>query len=176
MILPDGRVIGVAIAIPEPFGTELRAWRRRFDDPQAEFIPPHVTLLPPTAIDDSLLEEAEEHLGKLAAREYAFDIHLRGSGSFLPVSPVVFTAVAGGISDCERLEKGVRSGPLERELHFPYHPHVTVAHDVPEDALQRAFDELARYEARFVVDGFALFEHDGGVWRMRREFPLNPLG
>ena len=34
----------------------------------------------------------------------------------------------------------MRSGPLERELKFPYHPHVTVAHDLPEEALDRAFD------------------------------------
>ena len=98
---------------------------------------------------------------------------LRGSATFRPVSPVVFVPVVKGLADCERLEAQVRSGPLQRELRFPYHPHVTVAHDLPEDALDRAFDGLARYEASFMVWGFTLFEQDRqGVWRPQRDFPF----
>ena len=74
-------------------------------------------------------------------------MHLRGSGTFRPVSPVVFVPLARGISECERLEAQVRSGPLARETAFPYHPHVTVAHDLDEAALDRAFDALAAYDA-----------------------------
>ncbi len=76
-------------------------------------------------------------------------MHLRGSGTFRPVSPVVFVPLARGISECERLEAQVRSGPLARETLFPYHPHVTVAHDLDEPALDAAFDALATYDARF---------------------------
>jgi 2'-5' RNA ligase len=98
---------------------------------------------------------------------------LRGSATFRPVSPVVFVPVVKGLADCERLEAQVRSGPLRRELKFPYHPHVTVAHDLPEEALDRAFDGLARYEATFPVWGFTLFEQDReGVWRPQRDFPF----
>jgi 2'-5' RNA ligase len=169
----SGVVIGVAIAIPDPWGLELRDHRKRFGDPLAASIPPHVTLLPPTAMDHSVLVEAERHLAAVSATCAPFEIHLRGTGSFLPVSPVVFVTLASGISDCERLERVIRSGPLERELTFPYHPHVTVAHDVPTDALTRAFDELLDYEARFPVGSFQLFEHGtDGVWRSRREFHL----
>uniref|UniRef100_UPI0019638830 2'-5' RNA ligase family protein n=1 Tax=Escherichia coli TaxID=562 RepID=UPI0019638830 len=78
-----------------------------------------------------------------------FDIHLRGSASFRPVSPVVFVTLALGISDCERLESKVRSGVLARELKFPYHPHVTVAHDLPEEQLDQADEALASYDAWF---------------------------
>ena len=50
---------------------------------------------------------------------------------------------------------------------------MTVAHDLPEDALDRAFDGLARYEAVFPVWGFTLFEQDRqGVWRPQRDFPF----
>jgi 2'-5' RNA ligase len=168
-----GHVIGVAVPIPEPWGQELADARKLFGDPMAGLIPPHITLLPPTALDDSVFDQAEGHLRAVAASQPPFDVHLRGTGSFRPVSPVVFVAVAGGISDCERLERGVRSGPLERELHFPYHPHVTVAHDLPGGALQRAYDELAGYEARFNIGSFQLYEHgDDGVWRSLREFAL----
>ena len=66
----------------------------------------------------------------------------------------------------------MRSGILAGEARFPYHPHVTVAHELPEAALDRAEHALAGYEARFPVTGFALYLHgDDGVWRVRRVFP-----
>jgi 2'-5' RNA ligase len=165
------RFIGVAIGIPEPYGRELQGWRERLGDPNAKRIVPHVTLLPPTEVDPSALPDIEEHLRRIAMTEQTFEIRLRGSATFLPVSPVVFVPLVQGISECERLEAEVRSGPLERELRFPYHPHVTVAHDLPPDSLGRAFTMLAGYEASFRVWGFTLFEQDlDGTWRPQRDF------
>ncbi len=171
------RDFGVAIGLPEPFTSQLQGWRERLGDPNASGIPPHVTLLPPTALHDEAIEEVEEHLRQVAARERPFAMRLRGSGSFRPVSPVVFVTLALGIADCERVEAQVRSGPLAREVAFPYHPHVTVAHDLPEAALDTAFDALADYDASFTVWGFTLFEQDReGVWRPQRDFPFGRAG
>jgi 2'-5' RNA ligase len=62
---------------------------------------------------------------------------------------------------------------LLRDLDFPYHPHVTIAHDVSDEALDLAYDGLADFVARFVVDAFTLFERsDDGEWDRRRDFPL----
>ena len=171
------REFGVAVGLPEPYNRELTGWRERLGDPNASAVPPHVTLLPPTPLADGDLETVEEHLRRIAEREQPFDMHLRGSGTFRPVSPVVFVPLARGISECERLEKQVRSGPLARETAFPYHPHVTVAHDLDEEALDTAFDALASYDARFTVWGFTLFERgEDGVWRPQRDFPFGPGG
>ena len=171
------REVGVAFGLPEPYSGVLQAWRERLGDPFAAGIPPHVTLLPPTALDESVLGDVEEHLRVVAAGEQPFTMHLRGAGTFRPVSPVVFVSLAAGISGCERVQAKVRSGPLAGELSFPYHPHVTVAHDLPEPALDRAFDALADYDARFDVWGFTLFEQDRvGVWRPQRDFPFGRAG
>jgi 2'-5' RNA ligase len=168
------RDIGVAIGIPEPYTSELQGWRERLGDPNAADIPPHVTLLPPTDLASEDLPAVEEHLLAAAARTESFTMHLRGSGTFRPVSPVVFVPLAQGISECERLEALVRSGPLHRDLSFPYHPHVTVAHDVSEELLDAAYSELAAYDARFSVWGFSLFEKGrDGVWRPQRDFPFH---
>ena len=173
MTPPRTRTIGVAIAIPEPYGTELQRVRESFGDPLARSIPTHITLLPPTEVASDELETIDKHLRTIAESEQPFEIHLRGSGTFRPVSPVVFVSVVLGISDCERVESRVRSGPLQRELTFPYHPHVTVAHDIADDRLDRAFDDLAPYNVRFGVWGFSLYEHGSdGVWRPQRDFPL----
>ncbi|MBA3743194.1 MAG: 2'-5' RNA ligase family protein [Sporichthya sp.] len=166
------RTIGVAIAIPEPFGSELQNHREHFGDPLARSIPTHVTLLPPTEVPVDALPGIETHLRGIAAAATSFDILLRGTGTFRPASPVVFVTLAEGISDCELLERQMRSGPLgHRELEFVYHPHVTVAHDIADEALSHAFDKLAQYEARFSVWGFSLYEHGSdGVWRPAVDF------
>jgi 2'-5' RNA ligase len=78
----------------------------------------------------------------------------------------VFVQLAAGIAQCEAIEAAVRSGPVERELDFNYHPHVTVAHHLSDDALDRAFDELGAYEGRFTADSVHLYEHGADeVWR-----------
>lgn len=171
---PDQARIGVSIAVPEPFAEQLQTARRGFGDPLADAIPAHITLLGPTVVDLDVLDDARAHLHDVAQATAPFSILLRGSATFRPVSPVVFVQVAQGIAECERLESAVRSGPLTQELRFNYHPHVTVAHEVPDQALDRAFAEMAGYEARFDVTRIHLFEHgDDGVWRPVHAYPLH---
>jgi len=165
--------LGVAIAIPEPFGPALQAARESFGDPLARLIPPHVTLLGPTVRAATALEEIEAHLAAVAVRHEPFTMHLRGTGTFRPVSPVVFVQVAEGIASCERLESEVRAGILEEPREFNYHPHVTIAHELSDELLDRAFTELGDFDARFEVSSFSLFDHgEDGLWRPAREFRL----
>lgn len=165
--------LGVAISIPAPWAGRLSAWRKRVGDPQAGRVPPHVTLLPPTLVPAARKAEIEDHLAGTAASCGRFEMHLAGTGTFRPVSDVVFVVVAAGIAQCEQLERRIRSGPLERETRFPYHPHVTVAHDLPAAALDEAYAGLAGFDARFPVSGFTVYEQgEGGVWVPRREFAL----
>jgi 2'-5' RNA ligase len=173
----DSRNIGVALDIPEPYKHELQEWRERLGDPNAERIVPHVTLLPPTPVPTEGLAEIEEHLRRVAARFEPFDIRLRGSATFLPVSPVVFIPLVVGIAECEQLEVAVRSGPLQRTIGYPYHPHVTVAHDLPATALERAYVELAPYDASFRVWGLTLFEQGPDQhWRPQRDVTFGAGG
>src|SRR5690606_15172914 len=98
---------------------------------------------------------------------------LRGTGTFRPVSDVVYIQVAQGVSSCEQLESAVRAGPVRRELAFPYHPHVTVGHDLPPDALDRAFTELAGFACDFIADHVAMYVHAGDEqWRPVARFDL----
>lgn len=158
--------IGVAIPVPPPYADDLQRWRKEFGDPLACAIPAHVTLLPPSVVPLAAMDDVRRHLATVAARHEPFDLRLRGTGTFRPVSPVVFVQVAEGVAQCEQLEVGVRSGVLARPVTFYYHPHVTVAHHVDDASLDRAFETLASYEAAFTVDSFSLYEHGpDGVWR-----------
>ena len=103
-----------------------------------------------------------------------FVVRLRGTGTFRPVSPVVFVAVAEGISGCEQLAAAVRRGPLDVELCLPLPP----ARDRgPRARRPRARPRSSRtwldFECRFDVDAFHLYVHDHQHgWQPTREFPL----
>lgn len=166
--------IGVAIDIPEPWGGQLTRRRAAAGDPLAAYVPAHLTLLGPSEVPTELLPALEKHLEAVAATQQPFTVQLRGTGTFRPITEVVFVTVAAGIGECELLAAAIATaGGIVHNARFPYHPHVTVAHDVPSDALDAVFDDLAGFSARFEVTSFTLFTHGGeGPWRPRRAFPL----
>lgn len=165
--------IGVAVSVPEPYAGQLQAARARVGDPAADLIRPHITLLGPTVLPADALPEVDAHLRDVAARNVPFTVHLRGTATFRPVSPVVFVQVVEGLAPCELLEVQIRSGVLAQDLRFHYHPHVTIAHEVPDEALDRAFADLEEFEARFDVPDIHLYEHgDDGQWRPMGSYPL----
>jgi 2'-5' RNA ligase len=166
--------IGIAIDIPEPWGSQLTRRRLQAGDPAAAHIPAHLTLLGPTEVDTGVIAEVAEHLTGVASRHEPFPVHLRGTGTFRPLTEVVFVAVASGNEDCRQLWSAIRDlESVRRELRFDYHPHVTVAHDIETAALDEVFDDLADFDAKFTVVGFTLFEHGpDGRWRPHREYLL----
>jgi 2'-5' RNA ligase len=165
--------IGVSLAVPEPWGSRLQGFRVANGDLQGAAIPTHITLVPPVEVETEDLEHVERHLLDVAGRVPSYAVHLRGTGTFRPVSPVVFINLVEGISRTEQLADACRSGPLGRDLNYPYHPHVTVAHHPDDDRLDRAFDELADFDCTFPVTDFHLYMHDGDQgWMATRDFVL----
>ncbi len=159
--------------VPEPWGRQLQDFRVGLGDERAASIPTHITLAPPREVTDEELEKVHAILTTAATEVAPYAVQLRGTGTFRPVSPVVFVVVADGISGCEVLAAAVRRGPLDTPLAFPYHPHVTVAHDVADDLLDRAYGELAGFDASFTVDAFHLYVHDEDAgWRPVRDYTL----
>lgn len=165
--------IGVSLAVPEPWGTELQRYRVELGDESARQIPTHITLLPPHEVSEEEMDGVVAHLADVAARTQPFGVHLRGTGTFRPVSPVVFVGVVEGIGQCEQLAAGILEGPLRVERQFPFHPHVTVAHRLPERHLEQAFVDLERFDACFTVDRMWMYLHDHvDGWQPVRDFPL----
>lgn len=165
--------MGVAIAVPEPFGEELRSCRARVGDPLASTVPSHITLAPPVEVEPDQVGDVLERLSRVAGTYEEFELTLQGTDTFRPVSPVVFVAVQQGRHQVEQLAKGIQ---MELELPasaFPFHPHVTVAHNVDTTALDRARDELDAYQCSFRVGSFALYLHDeDDGWMPKRVFNL----
>ncbi|GAA2200195.1 2'-5' RNA ligase family protein [Sinomonas flava] len=165
---PTSPLVGVILGFPDRVAAELRAWRASFGDPMADLIPAHITLVTTTATDD--WDAAVRHVRSVARRARPFTVGLKGTGSFRPVSPVVYLNVLDGFDQCVRLHEELQQGPLERDLPFPYHPHVTVAHDVPAERLDEAETALGSYSESFTVASMGLYEHDAdGFWQLREE-------
>lgn len=165
--------VGVSIPIPEPYAARLTRARVEAGDPLAHAVPPHITLVPPTDVCTDDLAGVEQQLAAVAASHPPFIVELSGTGSFRPVSPVVFVQLSAGAEECGRLQKEVNAGVLTQELRFPYHPHVTIAHQLDEATLDRAESAMAAFDAIFPVVHFSLYFHGiDGVWRDTADFAL----
>lgn len=167
--------IGVAIPVPEPWATQVRAARLATGDPQAGIIPPHVTLLPPTRVPARTLRRIRDHLVIAVGRHPSFALTLHGTGTFRPVSPVVFLQVIQGADDCDQLQQLVNQGILRRSLQFDYHPHVTLGHGVADERLDEVSATMAGFSASFRVDRFGLYRFDAtGKWEVDTFVGLGP--
>lgn len=148
--------IGILVAIPEPWVTYLTEIRRLAGDQQADHVPAHITLLPPTPVMADRREQLFEHLSHVASMHHPFMVTVEGSGSFRPISPVSFAQVTHGFDNLCELEESIRSGLLDIPSRFPYHPHVTLAHGVSEEALDHVEEQVKNFNASWQVPGFRL--------------------
>jgi 2'-5' RNA ligase len=92
----------VLIPVPAPFGAVLDGYRHLAEGGGST--PAHITLVPPTDIAADEWDGVVDLLASVAARHAPFRVRLRGTGTFRPISPVVFVVVVEGISSCEQLE------------------------------------------------------------------------
>lgn len=160
--------VGVILGFPPDIAEELQRWRASFGDPLATVVPAHITLVTTTPTDD--WEATREHVRAVARRQRPFTITIAGTGTFRPVSPVVFINVEEGFGQCVELHRELQQGPLERDLPFAYHPHVTIAHDVAPESLDEAEAVLRDYRATFPVVSMGLYEHGAdGIWQLLEE-------
>lgn len=164
----SGNGVGVTIGIPEPLAGALESWRASFGDPMAAVVPPHITLITTTPASD--WSAMVRHVREVASGQQPFRVCLRSTGSFRPVSPVVYLKLDEGFDECVHLHEKLQSGPLEREPEFPFHPHVTVAHDVSDAGMDAAEQELEAFQASFEVQSIGVYEHlPSGLWKLREE-------
>ncbi|MBT2565526.1 2'-5' RNA ligase family protein [Arthrobacter sp. ISL-85] len=160
--------VGVILGFPDEIADELQRWRASFGDPLAGVVPAHITLVTTTPTQD--WEATRRHVREVARCQSPFMVTIAGTGTFRPVSPVVFINVEDGFDHCVDLHRRLQQGPLHRELPFAYHPHVTIAHDVAPESLDEAETVLKNYRATFPVVSMGLYEHDAdGIWQLREE-------
>ncbi|HZN12974.1 MAG TPA: 2'-5' RNA ligase family protein, partial [Acidimicrobiales bacterium] len=122
---------------------EIDGLRRALGEPDLGRIPPHLTLIPPVNVRD--VEAAERVLRAAAQGGPPIVVELGPVMTFLPDNPVAYLAVGGDVDAVVRLRDRAFQPPLERELTWPYVPHVTVADGIDVDRIRAAPDVLGAY-------------------------------
>lgn len=124
-------VFALVIYIPDPLGISL-------DDLRRELVPSynphaHVSVLPPRplAVD---WKTASDQARALAEGWAPFDVELTGLQVF-PVTDVLYLEVGSGASELRRMHAAMNVDALEFEEPFPYHPHVTLAQELPHESV-----------------------------------------
>jgi 2'-5' RNA ligase/8-oxo-dGTP pyrophosphatase MutT (NUDIX family) len=164
--------LGVVARLPEPLGIHVQAWRRALGDPAAERIGPHLTLVPPQTVAERDLDRAVALVERAAEAAVPFLVELAGAATFLPASPAAYLVVREGRPALEALEAALRESPLDRRTH-PFHPHVTVAQDLPPDRIEAAAAELAGFRAAFPVRDLAVLRQERDkTWRPLATVPV----
>ena len=131
-------------------------------------IPPHITLVTTTPVQD--WDGATD--ARARGRPPAGSVHAGHARDrdFRPVSPVVYLVLGTASDAASQLHRQLQSGPLERELDFDFHPHVTVAHEVSEASMDRPRANSPVMHGRFRVSSDRPVRADAsGVWNLREE-------
>ncbi|WP_113717056.1 2'-5' RNA ligase family protein [Arthrobacter dokdonensis] len=169
---PDS--LGVIITMPPALAAELHAWRESYAGPGNGVVPAHITLVSGRARRS--WAEAAAHVRSVARHGSPFAISLRGTGTFAPVSPVVFLKLEQGVGECQELHEELLAGPVEHLLDFEFRPHLTVAHDLDPDTMARAEAELAGFQAELEVTSIGLYDYSESGWALYEELALGGGG
>lgn len=172
--VPHADSLGVIISLPPALAEQLSERRAEYAGVGTAVVPPHITLVSGRATE--AWSDAAEHIRKVAAEGEPFVISLRGTGTFEPISPVVFLNVAEGAQACAQLHEQLLVGPLEHLLAFDYHPHLTIAHDLDSPDMARAKADMEDFSADFEVASIGLYDFIGGGWALREELALGGAG
>jgi len=132
-------VYALVIYIPDPLG-------RFLDDLRRELVPhcnahAHVSVLPPRALTADPASALEQARGRIGAWS-PFQVELTDIQTFR-VTEVLYLDVGAGAGELRRMHAAMSGGELAFAEPFPYHPHVTLAQEVPHEDVA-ALGEAAR--------------------------------
>lgn len=167
---PQHDSVGVIITMPPDLADELGRWRSRYAKQDTIAVPAHITLVSGRAL--VRWADAAQHVREVARNTTPFKVSLRGTGTFLPVSPVVFLNLVDGVQECRDLHELLLEGPVEHLLDFGFYPHLTIAHDLDAETMTRAQIEMADFAADFEVASIGLYDYADDGWVLREELSL----
>ena len=124
---PSINVFALVIYIPDPLGQFL-------DDLRIELAPScnphaHVSVLPPRKLLVDWQVASAQAQG-VTANWRPFEVHL-DQISIFPATEVVYIEVGRGAPELRRMHERMNSEALAFEEPFEYHPHITLAQEIP---------------------------------------------
>ena len=165
----------VVLYLPDPLGAYL-------DDLRLEMVPgcnphAHISVLPPRPLrvaPQAAIEQAREIVSGFTP----FDIELGRIEKF-DVTDVIYISVEDGVEQLRQIHRSLNRGELAFEEPFAYHPHVTLAQEIPAGQVEglaalafrrwREFDGPRRFRAHSTV---FVRNTRGNVWIDLADGPL----
>jgi 2'-5' RNA ligase len=133
-------VFALVIYIPGPLG-------RFLDDLRRELVPAynphaHVSVLPPRPLPPNW-EEASNQARALIEGRPPFSVEL-SEISIFPVTNVVYLEIGKGAAELVGMHGAMCHGALRFDEPFAYHPHITLAQEVPADSVAEVHETARR--------------------------------
>ncbi|MBI2984327.1 MAG: 2'-5' RNA ligase family protein [Candidatus Kerfeldbacteria bacterium] len=155
----------IAALVPDPWAAEIHALRRQFDRWSRQWLPPHLTIVPPVSADISLpmVVEIETFPADIA-------VNWQGWGAFHHErSNVIWLHAGQGVTDHLRpklvsaipsLAATATIPPVDWQGPAAY--HVTVVNRVPHDVFAELDQELRKrtVAGQFVIPWLTVFQWD----------------
>jgi 2'-5' RNA ligase len=165
----------IAILIPEPIASEIREFQEyiatHMHSVAALRSPPHITLVPPFAVDREAMQSIEEVLENIDRRPMPLSIHLKGFAAF--DRRVIYVHVEPE-SQLSALASEARQ--VFRDAGFSisgegrsFHPHVTIGF---KDLTRAGFDLAMPYfqdvpfVRHFDAEAVAILRHSEKRWHV----------
>ena len=160
-------VFALVIYIPHPLGLFL-------DDLRRELVPhynphAHVSVLPPRPLAVEW-HAASEHVRTLAGCWDPFEVQLAEIEMF-PVTNVIYIGIGAGEAELGRMHAAINTASLAFEEPFVYHPHITLAQEIPHGQVNAVYDLAVRRwnefrgERRFQAEHAVLVQNTlSGCW------------
>lgn len=155
--MPRSRV-GVALLLPSPVGAEVDVLRRSLGADDVDRLPSHLTLVPPVNVRDDDMDSALDLLRDAAGRTSPFRLVLGPPRTFLPINPVLYLEVGGDVAAVDKLRDRIFRPPLERNLTWPFQPHVTLLDQGTEERIRAAQEALADYRVEMLLERVHLLQ------------------
>lgn len=170
----------IALVPPQDLRDRVRALKKemrdRFGAGHALKSPAHITLQMPFRWPKGEEQQLTDLLNRFRTGPSPFRIELDGYDCFAP--RVIFLRVLdhdpiAELASSLKAELQKEIGLADRQVHHPFHPHLTIAtRDLTEEAFHRAWPEYRErpFSASFQAEGFTLLKHNGKYWEIYREF------
>lgn len=133
-------IFALVIYIPGPLGDFL-------DDLRRDLVPhynphAHISVLPPRPLAVPW-QTASEQVRTLIGGWAPFEIALTGIQVF-PVTDVIYIEVGAGAAELRGMHGAMNARALAFEEPFPYHPHITLAQEIPHEDVAATFERASR--------------------------------
>ncbi|WP_166243897.1 2'-5' RNA ligase family protein [Paenibacillus turpanensis] len=165
---------GIAVFPSREAQDYANSFRKRYDT-HYSLIQPHLTVRESEDWSEARLQEAVEHITRIAQTIAPFDAKLNRFSSFYPVNNVIYLALEEN-EPFQSMVEAVCSGPLaETNRRYGYNPHLTVGQELSDDELHDVLSSLRKKPVNlpFKVDRLhLLYQTDNKAWTVYQTFLL----